>query len=258
MGRYAGDVCFISAYAPVHEQRAQTPASEALRIEFSRKLDGVIRQVPNRCRVILCMDANGEVDTALPWIGSAGSRIRDGRKKWNQNGHGLLELLRSDQLVATSTHGEANRQCWTWLSPFGTRHRLDYMIARQTDADHGKVRVDYRMPVGLSGFRDHRPLIKRVCTRAQEKEKQSEEEKPKRWDRTLVEREYRLLLNWERAAQKGQDAPSTEEPMFLRLRNMTTPDIGAEIVKRTLNTCCTVQKTQNTNTSTSSRSLSTC
>ena len=141
VGRYAGNVYFISAYAPVHDERTQTSTSEALRIEFWRKLDGVIRQVPNRCRVILCMDANGEVDTTLPWIGSAGSRIRDRRNKWTQNGHELLELLRSsrsNQLVAMSTHGEANRQCWTWLSLFKTRHRLDYMITRETDADHGK------------------------------------------------------------------------------------------------------------------------
>ena len=64
-----------------------------------------------------------------------------------------------------------------------------------------------------------------------------------------MDREYRLLLNGERAAQKGQDAPSTEEPMFLRLgieinrvvhSSMTTPDIEAEIVRRTLNTCCTL------------------
>ena len=52
VGKYAGDVYFISAYAPVLYERTQTSTSEALRIEFWRKLDGVIRQVPNRCRVI--------------------------------------------------------------------------------------------------------------------------------------------------------------------------------------------------------------
>ena len=125
---------------------------------------------------------------------------------------------------------------------------MDYMITRQTDADYGKVRVDYRVPVGFSGFRDHRPPVARVCTRARWKQKQLEEEKPKRWDRTLVEREYKLLLNWESAAQKRQDAPSTEEPMFLRIRreinrvvhsSLSKPDIEAEIVKRALDTCCT-------------------
>ena len=48
-------------------------------------------------------------------------------EKFTHNGHELSELLRSNQLVAISTHG-ANRQCWTWLSPFKTKHRLDYMI----------------------------------------------------------------------------------------------------------------------------------
>ena len=56
-------------------------------------------------------------------------------------------------------------------------------------------------------------------------------------------------MNWERAAQKGQGAPSTEESMFLRFRreinrvvhsSMATPDIEAEIVKRALDTCCRV------------------
>ena len=82
VGRDVGNVYFISAYAPVHDERTQTSTSAALRIELWRELDGVIRQVPNRCRVTLSMDANGEVDATLPWIVSAGSRIRDGCKKW--------------------------------------------------------------------------------------------------------------------------------------------------------------------------------
>ena len=161
--------------------RQYTTRKHKQRHQFWRNFDGVIRQVPNRRRVLLSMDANGEVDTTLPWIGSASSRIRDRRKKWTPSGHELLELWRSNQLVAISTHGEANRQCWTWLSPFKTKHRLDHMITRQTDADHGTVRVDYRMPVGLSGFRDHRPVVARVCTRARWKQQQLEKEKPKRW-----------------------------------------------------------------------------
>ena len=124
------------------------------------------------------------------------------------NGHELLELSRSNQLVATST-----RQCWTWLSPFKARHRLDYMITRQTDADTGKVRVDNRMPVGFSGFRDHRLVVARECTRALWKQKQPGDDK-KRWDRTLVEREYKILLNWENEAQKGQDAPNRKNQCF--------------------------------------------
>ena len=109
VGRNAGDVYFISAYAPLHDERTQKSTSEALRFEFWRKLDGVIRQVPNRCRVTPCVDAHGDVDTTRLWIGSAGGRIRDQCKKWTPNGHELLEVLRSKQLMAISTHGEANR-----------------------------------------------------------------------------------------------------------------------------------------------------
>ena len=36
---------------------------------------------------------------------------RDRRQRWTQNEHELLELMRSNQLVACSTYGEANRQC---------------------------------------------------------------------------------------------------------------------------------------------------
>ena len=150
-------------------------------------------------------------------------------EKWTQNGLDLLEMSRSN-LVAISTHGEANRQCWTWLSPFKTKHRLDNMITRQTDADHGKVRVDYRTPVGVSGFRDHRPLVARVCTRARWKQQQPEEEIPKTEAMGQITCGKGVQVG---VCEKGQDASSTEEPMFL-LCNMTTPDIEAEIVKRAL------------------------
>ena len=73
-------VCNMEWEGTLHDERTQTSTSEALRIEFWR-MDAVIRQIPNTCRVILCLDANGEVDTTLPWIGSAGGRIRDRRKK---------------------------------------------------------------------------------------------------------------------------------------------------------------------------------
>ena len=41
-GPVRGDVYVISACAPVHDERTQTVTSESLRIEFWRKLDGVI------------------------------------------------------------------------------------------------------------------------------------------------------------------------------------------------------------------------
>ena len=77
------------------------------------------------------------------WIGCLGSEVQAAEfvidaKKWTPNGHELLELLRSNQLVAILTHGEANRQCWTWLSPFKTRHRLDNMITRKLMQITGK------------------------------------------------------------------------------------------------------------------------
>ena len=90
--------------------------------------------------------------------------VSDGPKKYD-----ILELMRCNQLVAISTHGEANRQCWTSFT-FGTRHRLDSVIKRLADADHGKVKVDYRMAIGLSGFRNHRLLPARLFTRALEME----------------------------------------------------------------------------------------
>ena len=72
-GFRAGDVYVISAFALVHDERTQTVTSDSLRTEIWRKWTGVIRQIPNRCRVILCIDANGELYTTLTWIGSAGN-----------------------------------------------------------------------------------------------------------------------------------------------------------------------------------------
>ena len=65
-GRRAEDVRVISAHTPVHDERIQTSMFEPLRIEFWRKMDGVIRQIPSRCRVILSMDAIEEVCTTVP------------------------------------------------------------------------------------------------------------------------------------------------------------------------------------------------
>ena len=36
---------------------------------------------------------------------------RDRRQRWTQNEHELLEMTRSNQLLASSTYGEVNRQC---------------------------------------------------------------------------------------------------------------------------------------------------
>ena len=131
----------------------------------------------------------------------------------------------------------------TGLGVRRSRHRLDCMVTRQTDEDYGKVRVDYRMPLGLSGFRDHRPLVERVCTRARWKQQQPEEEKPRRWDRSLVEREYR------RKPEKGKKLPVRRSQCFFNFGERSiewytaiTPDIEAEVVKRALDTCCTVQQ----------------
>ena len=96
-------------------------------------------------------------------------------------------------------------------------HRLDHMITRQTDADHGKVRVDNRTPAFLDFAVTDRWSREYAHVHVGNRNNQRRK-KPKRWDRTLVEREYKRLLNWESAAQKGQDASSTEEPMFRRLR----------------------------------------
>ena len=127
-GRRAADVYVISAYAPVHDERTQTVASESLRRELWIILSGVIRQIREMCTTLPC-------------------RTRDRRQRWSKLGNEHRELMRANQLVASSTHGEANRQCWTWFSPFGNRHCMDYMIKRLKDADHRKVKVDNRMPV---------------------------------------------------------------------------------------------------------------
>ena len=64
-GRNAGDVYLISAYAPEYDE-TQTTTSEALRIEFRRKLDGVIRQVPGADSEHGCQWRSGH-NTSLDW-----------------------------------------------------------------------------------------------------------------------------------------------------------------------------------------------
>ena len=81
-----------------------------------------------------------------------------------------------------------------------------------TDASHREVKVEYRMPVGLSGFRDHRPLFAPVRTRARWKWRSKTVGQS-----TVRERVCRLLQEWERAARKGEVPPSVEEPLCLRL-----------------------------------------
>ena len=222
-GRRAGDVCVISACAPVHDERTQT----------------VIRQISNRCRVILCMDANGQVFSTLPWIGSAGNQIRDRRRPWTPHGYDLLELMRSVRLVTVSAHGEANRQCWTWLSPFGTRHRLEFLITHLTDADHGKVKVDCRMPVGLSGFSRSQSA---VCTRVHARAGNGNNMQRKNQS-VGTERCQKESIGFNKIGNvrlgKGKLPPVWKNRCYL-VAKWSHLTLRQRIVKRALDTICTV------------------
>ena len=126
------DAYVMSAYAPVQDPHEPDPDGriERRRNAFWDKLDGAVRQVPRRSTIVMCIDANGEVEVALPWVGRADEKRNDRAKKWTDNGRRFFEVAKGNDMKVVSTFGKANAQCWTWLSPVGKKHRIDYIAVR--------------------------------------------------------------------------------------------------------------------------------
>lgn len=105
------------------------------------------------------MDGNARTRPASPWIGLAGSRCQEESCSWNSNGRAFLELLQEHHLSAISTFGSQHSRSWTWISPQGLKTRLDYIVTKGQASAEDCAWVDYEMPVSMSGYRDHRPLL---------------------------------------------------------------------------------------------------
>ena len=117
----------------------------------------------------LGIDANGEVGSSLPWVGTGGERCPGtpyvGR--WTENGRELYTLAKDYGWKLQNTFGPRRAEQWTWQHPQGGRHRFDYFCV--TLATHATpARTIYEAPVACSGFRDDRPLVMTVSVTAWE------------------------------------------------------------------------------------------
>ena len=97
----------------------------------------------------------------------------------DNNGYDIQELMRSNQLVAISTHGDLAFAVWD-PSSLGLHDHTPHRRGPR------KSEVDNRIPFGFSGFRYHRPLFARICTRARWKWRQPEEEKTQTMGQSTV------------------------------------------------------------------------
>ena len=144
------------------------------------------------------------------------------------------------------------------------------MITRQADADHWKVKVDQRMPVGYLDFVIADCCLHECATRARWKWRQPAEEKPKRWDRALLERErerekssgfYRSgTCSSERRSRSQFGRTAVSSTSTAGQSSSAQPGDHTRHLRQRFSqehwTCCAV--TQRKNTSTRGRDFGTC
>ncbi|CAK0906607.1 unnamed protein product, partial [Prorocentrum cordatum] len=180
------------------------------RYAFWDTLDSTVRQIPRRATVVMCIDANGEMDGALPWMGRADEKRSDRNKMWNDNGRRFFEAIKGNDMKAASTGGKANASCWTRLSPLRKNHRIDYSAARGITANIASW-VDYKMPVGVAGFRDHRPATAKLLPRAKRWKAQLIAQTVVRWERDTMLRNMIELKEYEKPAGTGANAAAAAQ-----------------------------------------------
>ena len=110
--------------------------------------------MPRRSVLIIGIDANGEVGSSLPWVGTGGERCPGtpyvGR--WTENGRELYTLAKDYGWKLQNTFGPRRAEQWTWQHPQGGRHRIDYFCVRLATRAT-PPRPIYEAPVACSGFR---------------------------------------------------------------------------------------------------------
>ena len=87
----------------------------------------VLKEEFVECRVaaflIIGIDANGEVGSSLPWVGTGGERCTGtpyvGR--WTENGRVLCTLAKDYGWKLQNTFGHRRAEQWTWQHPQGGR-----------------------------------------------------------------------------------------------------------------------------------------
>ena len=122
------DLCVLNTHSPTNSQGATSEAAHGLsRAAYWQKCERVLRRIPRRCELVLAMDGNARMETALPWVGAGGSRSKH-REVWNCNGGDLFDILKEHHLKAANTFHAARARSWTWQQrrqDKQIRHRLD-------------------------------------------------------------------------------------------------------------------------------------
>ena len=172
------DVYLVSANAPV-VQPGDADTVGAAHHTFWQSFERGIRRVPRRSVLIIGIDANGEVGSSLPWVGTGGERCPGDavRAQMDRKWYKLYTLTRDYGWKLQNTFGPHRAEQWTWQHPQGGRHKMNYfcvtLATRATPA-----RPIYEAPVVCSGFRDHRPLVMMVPMTAAVKRKRNVHRQP--------------------------------------------------------------------------------
>ena len=125
------DVFLVSANAPV-VQPGDADTAGAAHHTFWQSFERGIRRVPRRSVLIIGIDANGEVGSSLPWVGTGGERC-SGKPyvgRWSENGRELYTLAKDCGWKLQNTFGPRRAEQWTWQHPQGGGHRIDYFCVR--------------------------------------------------------------------------------------------------------------------------------
>ncbi|CAK0879420.1 unnamed protein product [Prorocentrum cordatum] len=136
------------------------------------------------------MDANAAMSPNPPHVGFAGQRRMYAAT--NYNGMRLLDLLQTFHMTALNTFGRMNRQNGTWKHTTGPGWTtIDYICTRLHGSYGKRAAPLKKLPVSLSGYRDHRPVQAQIYVGLRARRRP--EEKPARWDRDALVQDLNLL-----------------------------------------------------------------
>eukprot|EP00959_Pyramimonas_sp_CCMP1952_P161738 3381828-Pyramimonas_sp.AAC.1 len=104
----------------------------------------------------------------------------------------LLDLLQTFHMTALNTFGRMNRQNGTWKHTTGPGWTtIDYICTRLHGSYGKRAAPLKKLPVSLSGYRDHRPVQAQIYVGLRARRRP--EEKPARWDRDALVQDLNLL-----------------------------------------------------------------
>ncbi|CAK0843448.1 unnamed protein product [Prorocentrum cordatum] len=193
------DVYILNGYAPLNEVSHAVTGTDhhekvAAHREFQNKYwnqcRAALQQIPRRTALVVTMDANAAMSPNPPHVGFAGQRRMYAAT--NYNGMRLLDLLQTFHMTALNTFGRMNRQNGTWKHTTGPGWTtIDYICTRLHGSYGKRAAPLKKLPVSLSGYRDHRPVQAQIYVGLRARRRP--EEKPARWDRDALVQDLNLL-----------------------------------------------------------------